>query len=102
MEFKHNSSLKQLLVKPKDQDPKEKKSGVIYSYQCRAMNCNFQDSGGKIQGALEGTLAHQGKQPTNWPQLHTGQFQHHRERGPGPSQDYKRIYLHQSKQFNPQ
>ena len=30
--FKGNRTLKQLLVKPKDQDPKEKKSGVIYSY----------------------------------------------------------------------
>ena len=27
-------TLKQLLVKPKDQDPKDKNSGVIYSYQC--------------------------------------------------------------------
>ena len=32
--FKRNRTLKQLLVKPKDQDPKEKKSGVIYSFQC--------------------------------------------------------------------
>ena len=28
-----------MLVKPKDQDPKEKKSGVIYSYQCGAIDC---------------------------------------------------------------
>ena len=32
--FKGNSTLKQLLVRPKDQDPNDKKSGVIYSYQC--------------------------------------------------------------------
>ena len=29
----------QMLVRPKDQDPKEKKSGVIYSYQCGAIDC---------------------------------------------------------------
>ena len=35
-----NRPLKQVLVKPKDQDPKEKKSGVIYSYQCGEITCN--------------------------------------------------------------
>ena len=33
-------TLKQQLVKPKDQDPKEKKSDVIYSYQCEEIACN--------------------------------------------------------------
>ena len=28
-----------MLVRPKDQDPKEKKSGVIYSYHCGTINC---------------------------------------------------------------
>ena len=28
-----------MLVRPKDQDSKEKKSGVIYSYHCGAINC---------------------------------------------------------------
>ena len=28
-----------MLVRPKDQDPKEKKSRVIYSYQCGAIDC---------------------------------------------------------------
>ena len=28
-----------MLVRPKDQDSKEKKSGVIYGYQCRAIDC---------------------------------------------------------------
>ena len=32
--FKGNRTLKQLLVKPKDQESKEKESGVIYNYQC--------------------------------------------------------------------
>ena len=28
-----------MLVRPKDQDPNEKKSGVIYSYQCVVIDC---------------------------------------------------------------
>ena len=28
-----------MLVRPKDQEPKEKKSGVMYSYQCGAIDC---------------------------------------------------------------
>ena len=38
--FKGNRTLKQLLVKPKDQDPKDKKSGVIYNYKCGETVCN--------------------------------------------------------------
>ena len=37
--FKGNRTLKQILVKPKDKDPEEKKSGVIYYYQCPAIDC---------------------------------------------------------------
>ena len=37
--FKGNKTLRQVLVKPKDQDPNEKKSGVIYNYQCLVINC---------------------------------------------------------------
>ena len=38
--LRRNRTLKQLLVKPKDQDCKEKKSGVIYIYQCGEITCN--------------------------------------------------------------
>ena len=38
--FKGNTTIKQVLMKPKDQDPKEKKSGVIYSFQCKHITCN--------------------------------------------------------------
>ena len=38
--FKGNTTIKQLLMKPKDQDRKEKKSGIIYSYQCTNIACN--------------------------------------------------------------
>ena len=38
--FRGNTTIKQLLMKPKDQDPKDNKSGVIYSYQCNHLDCN--------------------------------------------------------------
>ena len=38
--FKGSTTIKQLLMKPKDQDPKEMKSGIIYSYQCINITCN--------------------------------------------------------------
>ena len=38
--FKGNTTIKQILMKPKDQDPMEKKSGVIYSYQCNNIDCD--------------------------------------------------------------
>ena len=31
--FKGNTTIKQILMKPKDQDPKDNKSGIIYNYQ---------------------------------------------------------------------
>ena len=38
--FKGNQTIKQILMKPKDKDPKDSKSGVIYSYQCPHLDCN--------------------------------------------------------------
>ena len=38
--FKGNRTSKQLLVKPKNQDPIDKKSGVIYLYMCVEHACN--------------------------------------------------------------
>ena len=38
--FKGNTTIKQLLMKPKDQDPKEKKSGIIYSYLSTNIACD--------------------------------------------------------------
>ena len=38
--FKGNTTIKQLLMKPKDQDPMDRKSGVFYSYQCNNLACN--------------------------------------------------------------
>ena len=38
--FKGNTTIKQILMKPKDQDPKDNKSGIIYSYQCNHLDCD--------------------------------------------------------------
>ena len=38
--FKGNATIKQVLMELKDQDPKEKKSGVIYSFLCNHIPCN--------------------------------------------------------------
>ena len=38
--FKGNITLKQVFMKPKDKDPKDKKSGIIYSYQCGDIACD--------------------------------------------------------------
>ena len=38
--FKGNTTIKHTLMKPKDQEPKNKKSGVIYSYQCEHIACS--------------------------------------------------------------
>ena len=36
--FKGNRTLKQIFVKPKGKDPEDKKSGVIFCYQCSAID----------------------------------------------------------------
>ena len=38
--FKGNTTIKQILMKPKDRDPKDSKSGLIYSYQCPQLDCD--------------------------------------------------------------
>ena len=37
--FKGTNTIKQLLIAPKDKDPKLAKSGVIYKYKCPTVNC---------------------------------------------------------------
>ena len=37
--FKGNINIKQILMKPKDQVPKDKKSGVIYTFHCGDIAC---------------------------------------------------------------
>ena len=38
--FQGNSIIKNILVKPKDKDPLDKKSGAIYCYQCGELACD--------------------------------------------------------------
>ena len=40
VQFWGNTTMKQVLMKPKDQNPKNNKSGIIYSYQCNHLDCN--------------------------------------------------------------
>ena len=38
--FKGGSTIKNLLMSPKDKDPIQKQSGVIYRYQCDRVDCD--------------------------------------------------------------
>ena len=40
LHFKANTTIKQILMKPKDQDTKDMKSRIIYSFQCNHIACN--------------------------------------------------------------
>ena len=44
--FKGNGTIKQTLMKPKDQYPKDNKSGLIYSYKCQDIKCGLEYIGG--------------------------------------------------------
>ena len=52
--FKGNTTIKQLLMKPKDREPKDQKSGIIYSYKCGYIACReeyieyIKDPGGQV------------------------------------------------------
>ena len=61
--FKGNTTIKQLLMKPKDQDPMEKKSGVIYCYQCNNLACNEEYIGKTVRTLGERCKEHL-KQPS--------------------------------------
>ena len=89
--FRGNRTLEQILVMCKDKDPKEKKSAVIYCYQCAAMDCGRSTSekhlgpwGGEVQGTPKGTLPYPSAQPTYRTPTQPGQLQHNRQGGPGP------------------
>ena len=43
--FKGNSTIKNLLVSPKDKDPMVNKSGTIYWFQCGDLTCNDENIG---------------------------------------------------------
>ena len=78
--FKGNRTLKQILVKPKDKDPEDKRSGVIYCYQCSAIDC-----GEEYIGETARTLGER-----YWEHL----------RGPSPIQVHNQLMGHQTTQEN--
>ena len=61
--FKGNTTIKQVLMKPKDQDPKDNKSGIIYSYQCKHLDCH-EEYVGKTARNLEERRKEHLKQPS--------------------------------------
>ena len=89
--FKGNWTLKQILVKPKDKDHKEKKSGVIYCYQCVVIDCGEEyigetsrTPGGEVQGTPKGAQPHPGAQQSDRAPTQPGQLRHNRQGGAGP------------------
>ena len=60
--FKGNTTITQVLMMPKDQDPRDNKSGVIYSFQCSNIVCNE-----KYIGETSGTLGEKCKEHLKHP-----------------------------------
>ena len=98
---KENTTIKQVLMKPRDQDPKDKKSGVIYSFQCNHIACNDEYIGEtsrtlheRYKNASQATLSHACTHTTNRTQHYRHQIQHHRQGGPGLARAIKEsIYI---------
>ena len=57
--FKGGNTIKNLLVAPKDQDPIQKKSGVIYRYKCGRVDCDDEYIGESSRGFGERFKEHQ-------------------------------------------
>ena len=84
--FKGNQTIKQILMKPKDKDPKDSKSGAVYSYQCPHLDCDEE-----YIGETSRTLGERRKEHLKQPSPHTWpcpnnrtfhrkqQLQHHRK-----------------------
>ena len=62
MYFKSNTTIKQVLMKQKDQDPKDSKSGIIYSYWCGDITCS-KEYIGETSGSLGKRYKEHLKQP---------------------------------------
>ena len=104
--FKVTTTIKQLLMTPKEPDHKDKKSRVIYSYQCGDIACS-EEYIGETARTLGETYKEHLKQssPIQANIQQTGhynkqQLQHHWEGGPGAGQDHKRICLDKGEQSN--
>ena len=101
--FKGNTTIKQILMKPNDRDPKDRKSGLIYSYQCPQLDCNDEYIGETARTLGErrkeqATLTHTWAFTSHRTSHRQQQVQHHRKGGLGAGKNHKRLYLHKGKQ----
>ena len=81
VQFKGNQTIKQILMKPKDKDPKDSKSRVIYSYQCPHLDCDEEyigetsrTLGGKKKGTPETTFSYTWACPNNGTYIENNNF----------------------------
>ena len=72
MGYRHTSK-KQTLMKPKDQDPKDEKSGLIYSYKCQDLTCGEEYIGETSRALGDRCKEHlKGPSPIHMHIQHTG------------------------------
>ena len=101
--FKGNTTIKQILMKPKDQDPMDKKSGVVYSYQCNNISCDEEYLGETARTLGERCKEHlkQPSPPTHTSNKHDTILQTLASTswkgGPWAGQNNQGIYLHKGK-----
>ena len=105
--FKGNTTIKQVLMKPKDKDPRDNKSGVIYSFQCSNIACNEE----YIEETSR-TLGERCKEHLKHPSpiyMHIQQTGHNStdnsfniigREDQGQARDHQGSCLHKSKQYN--
>ena len=79
----------------KDQDSKDNKSGIIYSYQCNDLDCDEEYIGETARTLVERRKEHLKQPPpsqahtTDRPHHYRRQFQHHRKGGLGQARTIK-------------
>ena len=105
--FKGDTTITKVLMKHKDQDPKDSKSGIIYSYQYKYLDCDKE-----YIGETARTLQERRKEclkqlsPIHGHSQAAGQqqFQYLRKGGLGAGQDHQGIHIYEGKQsyFKPE
>ena len=107
--FKGGTTIKTLLMAPKDQDPIQKRSGVIYRYKCNRVECDEE-----YIGESSRTFGDRFKENLKAP---SPIFDHYNitghnvsienfsivwERGPEPHENYQRSFVYKGQQSIPQ
>ena len=92
-------------MKPKDTDPKDSRSGLIYSYKCPQLECDDEYIGetGRTLGErrkehLKQPSPIHGHSQTMGHPIEGPKLQHHRKRGQGAGKNHKGINLYKGKQ----